>query len=73
MVGRGVAGVLDAGIVDDKREHYGQVGVCLEQKRAGDGGIAMFGEMQSEAVTGNDAGLLEAGHAFSDIKVDRAV
>ena len=73
MVGRGVAGVLDAGIVDNKRENYGPVGVCPERWRAGDGGIAMFGEIQSEAVIGNDAGLLEAGHAFSDIKVDRAV
>ena len=33
----------------------------------------MFGEMQSEAVIGNDAGSLEAGHAFSDLKVDPAV
>ena len=73
MVRRGVAGVLDAEIVDNKREHYGQVGVCPEQRRAGDGGIAVFGDMQSEAIVGNDAGLLEAGHAFSDLEVDPAV
>ena len=39
----------------------------------GGGGIAVFGKMQSEAVVGNCAGLLESGHAFSDIKVDPAV
>ena len=33
----------------------------------------MFGDMQSEAVVGNFSGLLEAGHAFSDIEVDPAV
>ena len=64
MVRGGVASVLDPEIVDDKRENYGQVGVCPEQRRAGDGGIAVFVEMQSEAVVSNDSGLLEAGHAF---------
>ena len=66
MVRGGVAGVLDAKIVDDQREHNGQVGVCPERRRAGDGGTAMLGEKKSETVVGNDAGLLEAGHAFSD-------
>ena len=73
MVRRGVAGVLDAKFFDDKREHYGQVGLCLEQRRTGDGGIYVFGEMKSEAVVGNDAGLLEAGHDFSYLEVDPAV
>ena len=68
-----VASVLDAEIVDDKRERHGEVGVCPERRRAGDGGIAVFGEMQSEAVVGNDAGLIEAGHDFSDLEVDPAV
>ena len=35
VVGGGVAGVLDAEIVDDKREHYGKVGVCPERQRVG--------------------------------------
>ena len=33
----------------------------------------MFGEIHSEAVVGNDAGLLEAGHAFLGIEVDPAI
>ena len=69
---RGVVGVLDAKIVDDKREHYGQVGVCPERWRAGERGISVFGKIQSEAVVGNDSGLHEAGHAFSDLEVDPA-
>ena len=73
MVHGGVAGVLDVKIVNDKREHYGQVGVFPEQRRAGYRGIAVFGEIQSEAVVGNDTGLLEAGHAFLYLKVDPAV
>ena len=47
MVHGGVASVLDAGIVDNKREHNGQVGVCSERWRSGDGGIDVLGEMQS--------------------------
>ena len=47
--------------------------MLLEQRRAGDGGIVIFGEKQSEAVIGNDASLLEAGHAFSYLEVDPAV
>ena len=66
MVRGGVASVLDAKIIDDHREHNGQVGVCPEQRRVGGRGIAVLGDMQSEAVVGDDAGLLEAGHNFSD-------
>ena len=73
MVCVGVASELDAKIVDDMREHYGQVGVCPDCLRAGDGGITVLGEMKSEAAVGKDAGLLQARHAFSDIKVDPAV
>ena len=69
MVRRGVASVLNAKIVDDKRGHYGQVGGCPERQRVGDGGIAMFGKMLSDAVVGNVASLLEAGHGFLDIEV----
>ena len=29
--------------------------------------------MSSESVVGNAAGLLEAGHAFTDIEIDAAV
>ena len=73
MVRGGIAGVLDSKIIDDQREHNGQVGVCLERRHAGDGGIAVLGEMQSEAVVDDDARLLEAGHNFSDFEVDPAV
>ena len=73
MVRGSVAGVLDAKIVDNQRENNSQVRVCPEQRRAGGGGIALLGEMQSEAVVGDDAGLLEAGNAFSDFEVDPAV
>ena len=73
MVRGGIAGVLDAKIVDDHREHNGQVGVCTEQRRTGDGGIAVLGEMQIEALVGDDAGFLEAGHAFSGFEVDPSV
>ena len=73
MVCGRVAGVLDAKIVDDQREHNGKVGMCLERRCAGDQGIAVLREIQSEAVVGNDAILLEAGHAFLDFEVDPAV
>ena len=73
MVRGVVAGVLDAEIFDEQREHNRQVGVCPERQRAGGGGIAVLGKMQSEAVVGNDAGLLEAGHAFSGIELDPAI
>ena len=66
MVRVGIAGVLDVKIVDNQREHNDQVGVFSEQQREGGGGISVLGEMQSEAVVGDDAGLLEAGHNFSD-------
>ena len=33
----------------------------------------MLGEMQIEAVVGNDAGFLEDGQAFLDLEVDPAV
>ena len=70
MVRGGVAGVLDAKIFNDHREHNRQVIVCPEQRRAGGGGIAVIGKMQSETVVGDDAGLLEARHAFLDFEVD---
>ena len=70
MVRGGVTAVLDYEIVDDKRKNYGQVCVCPEQRLAGEGGIAVFGEMQSESVVGDDAGLLEARHAFLDFEVE---
>ena len=73
MVRGGVAGVLEAEIVDNKREHYGQVGVLPERWSAGDGGINVFGKMQSEVVVDNDDVLIEAGHVFLDIGVDPAV
>ena len=70
MVRGVVAGVIDAEIIDNQRKHNEQVGVCHKQPRTGDGGIDVFGEMQSEVIFGNDAGLIEAGHAFSDFEVD---
>ena len=73
MVHGGVAGVIDAEIVYDKRENYGQFGVCPERRRAGDGGIAVFGEIQIEAVIVNDAGFFETEHAFLGLEVDLAV
>ena len=53
----GVADVLDAKFFDNQRENNGQVGVCPERQRAGDGGIAVLGKMQSEVVVGDDDGL----------------
>ena len=73
MVFGGVAGVLDAKIVNDQIEHNGQVGGCPERRRAGDRSIAVLGEMKSEAVVGNDSGLLEAGCAFLGFEVDPVV
>ena len=73
MVRGGVSGVLDAIIVNNQREHNGQLDVCPERLCVGDGSIDVLGKMQSEAVVGDYAGLLEAGHAFSDFKVDPAV
>ena len=66
MVHGGVACGLDAKIVDNQRNYNGQVGMCLERRCAGDRGIAVLGEMQSEAVGGDDSRLLESDHAFSD-------
>ena len=47
--------------------------MSLELRDMGYRGIDMFCDMQGEAVVVDDAGLLEAGHAFSDIEVDPAV
>ena len=73
MVCGGVAGVLDAEIFNNQREYNGQVGMCPERRRAGDGGIALLGKMQNEVVVGDDAGLIDIGHAFSGFEVDPAV
>ena len=64
MVRSGIAGVLDAKIVDNQREHNRQVGMSPEQRRAGNAGISVLGEIQSEAVVGDDVGLLDTRHAF---------
>ena len=61
------AGVLDTDIIDDQIKHNGKVGVCPERRHAGDRGKDIFGKVKSEAVVGNDAGFLEARHAFLDV------
>ena len=44
-----------------------------ERRGSGHRGEAEMGEVRFESVVGNAAGLLEAGHAFTDLEVDQAV
>ena len=73
MVGVLFSGVLDAKVVYDEGEKYG-FGVVLPQCRGyGYRGKTELGELSFESVIGDAAGLLETGHAFSDLEVDPAV
>ena len=73
VVGVLFSNVLDAKVVYNKGEEYG-FGVVLPQRRgSGYRGETELGEVSFESVDGDAVGLLEAGHAFSDLKVDLAV
>ena len=52
------------------REKYWLGAVIPERRSSGHRGEAELVEVSFESVVGNAASLLEAGHAFSDIKVD---
>ena len=59
--------VLDAKVVYNEGEKYG-LGVVLPQRRGSRyRGETELGEVSFESVVGNAAGLIEAGHAFSDL------
>ena len=59
--------VLDAKVVDKEREKDG-LGVVLPHRRGSNHrGETELGEVRFESVVGDVAGLLEAGHAFSDL------
>jgi hypothetical protein len=65
--------VLDAEIVDDKRE-VNRASVVRPQRRcAGDGAIAKGGKVGGETVVGDATSLLQPGHPFSDFHVNSAV
>ena len=65
--------VLDAKVVYNEGEKYG-FGVVLPQCRgSGYRGETELGYVRFDSVAGDAAGLLEAGHAFTDIEVDPAV
>ena len=67
VVGVLFSDVLDVKVVNDEGEKDG-IGVVLPQRRgSGNRGKAELGEVGFESVVGNAAGLLEAGHAFSDL------
>ena len=73
VVGVLFSDVLDAKVVYDEGEKYG-FGVVFPQRRgSGYRGKTKLSEVSFESVVGNAAGLLEAGHAFSDLEVDPAV
>ena len=44
-----------------------------ELRSSGSKGKSKVGKVSLEPVVGNAAGLFEAGHAFSDLKVDPAI
>ena len=59
--------IFDAKFVNDKGKKDG-IGVVLPHCRgSGHRGKTELGEVRFESVVGDAAGLLEAGHAFSDI------
>ena len=70
VVGVLFSNVLHAKVVYKEGEKYG-FGVVLPQRRGSEyRGESELGEVSFESVVGDAAGLLEAGHAFSDIEVD---
>ena len=65
--------VLDAKFVNDEGEKCG-LGAVLPQRRGSEyRGETELGEVSFQSVVGDVDGLLEAGHAFSDLEVDPAV
>ena len=72
VVGVLLADLLDPKVFDTKREIDGLVGVLPERRSSGNMGESKMGKVIFEPVVGNAASLFEAGHAFSDLKVNPA-
>ena len=73
VVGVLLSDILDPKVVEDEGESDGLGGVLPERRSSGNRGESKMGNMSFEPVVGNAAGLIEAGHAFSDIEVNPAV
>ena len=70
MVRGGVAGVLDNEIVNDKREHYGQAGVCQRNSVRGTGEYPCLVRYKVRWSLAIIMACLRPGMPFSDIEVD---
>ena len=68
-----LANILDPKVVNNEGESDGLGSVLPERRSSGNRGESKMGNMSFEPVVGNAAGLIEAGHAFSDIEVNPAV
>ena len=73
VVGVFLADVLDPKVVDDEGENDGLCGVFPERRSSGNRGESKMGKVKFEPVVGDASGLLESGHAFSDLEVNPAV
>ena len=67
MLGVLFADVIDPKVVNDEGESDGLGGVFPERWGSGHRGKAEMEEVTFESFVGDAAGLLEAGHAFSDL------
>ena len=72
VVGIFLANILDPKIFDNKGESDGLGGVLPERRSSRNRGKSKMGKMSFEPVVGDAASLCEAGHAFSDLKVNPA-
>ena len=67
VVGVLFSDVIDAEVVNDEEEEYGLSVVIPQCRGSGYRGKTELGKVSFESVVGDAAGLLEAGHAFSDL------
>ena len=70
MVGALFANIIYFKVVDHVRKTDVQYRVLPEERNARDRSITKLGDMCSEAVIGNSAGMFETGHALSDYEED---
>ena len=73
MVSVLLANILDPKVVDDEGKSDGLGGVLPECRSSDNRGESKMGKVSFELVVGDSAGLFEARHAFSDLKVNPAV
>ena len=73
VIGVFLADVLDPKVVDNEGENDGIGGVLPERRSSGNRGEYKMVKVSFEPVIVDAAGLFEAGHAFSDLRVNPAV